>query len=214
MEDSNQITKEKIESAQDHPDFSALLQKALLTSSQTDNKDKHVLLARLVSERLKSKPESILALGSKMACEAISYMTVSQIIILGLAVNFYGIKPNPFPPNGLTEDNFQDWMDNWLTQRLKPYQNIESKRIDFIHLESLSCLKVNTFIGRGLDGMFDKDNFKFNFEKMKDVQLKESMKKIWNDGFQNIELTTVGHIIGVSVSDILINTITSFDGWD
>jgi hypothetical protein len=213
LEDSRQIPKEKIESAQDHPDFSAMLHKALLTSAQTDSKDKHIILARLVSERLKSEPESILALGSKMACDAISYATVDQLMILGLAVNFYSIRPNPYPPMGINESNFQDWMDNWLTIRLKPYQAIKYRTIDISHLESLSCLKVNTFIGRGLNEMFKKDNFVYDFEKMKDIQLKDSMKKVW-EGLQKIDLTTVGKIIGISVSDLLTKTNTTFIGWD
>jgi hypothetical protein len=213
LEDSRQIPKEKIESAQDHPDFSAMLHKALLTSAQTDSKDKHIILARLVSERLKSEPESILALGSKMACDAISYATVDQLMILGLAVNFYSIRPNPYPPMGINESNFQDWMDNWLTIRLKPYQAIKYRTIDISHLESLSCLKVNTFIGRGLNEMFKKDNFVYDFEKMKDIQLKDSMKKVW-EGLQKIDLTTVGKIIGISVSDLLTKTKTTFIGWD
>lgn len=214
LEDSKQIPKDKIESAQDHPDFSAMLQKALLTSAQTDSKDKHIILARLVSERLKSEPESILALGSKMACDAISYATVNQLLILGLAANFYGIRPKPFPPIGVNETNFQEYMNTWLTQRLKPYEKIEFKQIDITHLESLSCLKVNTFIGRGLNDMFKKENLVYDFEKMVDIQLREKMKKIWNDGLQKIDLTTVGQIIGVSVSDLLTNTNTTFDGWE
>jgi hypothetical protein len=214
LEESKQISQEKINSAQDHPDFSALLQKALLTSAQTDNKDKHVILARLVSERLKTEPESILALGSKMACDAISYATVNQLMILGLAVNFYGIRPNQYPPLVVNETNFQAWLDNWLITRLKPYQNITFREIDITHLESLSCLKVNTFIGRGLNEMFQKDNLIYDFEKMRDVPLKDSMKKIWEQGIQKIDLTTVGQIIGVSVSDLLTNTTTTFDGWE
>ena len=61
---------------------------------------------------------------------------------------------------------------------------------------------------------FGKDNFKYDFEQMKDAELKESMKKIWNGDFQKIDLTTVGQIIGVSVSDLLTNTTTTFDDWE
>lgn len=214
LEESSPIGKERIESAQDHPDFSVMLQKALLTSAQTESKDKHMLLARLVSERLKSEPESILALGSKMACDVIAYATVNQLMILGLAANIYGIRPAPYPPLGIDETNFQDWLDNWLITRLTPYQNITFKQIDIVHLESLSCLKVNTFIKRNLNDMFKKDTLTYDFEKMKNALLRDSMRKIWSEGLEEIDLTTVGQIIGVSVSDLLTNTNTAFDGWD
>lgn len=213
LEESNVISKEKIESAQDHPDFSALLQKALLTSAQTNSKDKHIVLARLVSERLKSEPESVLALGSKMACDAIAYITVNQMMILGLAVNFYGIRPSPNPPLGTTKENFQLKLENWLTPNLKHYEGLECKTIDITHLESLSCLKVNTFIGRDINDIYRVQEYSFDFDKLSDTKLKESIKKAWEDGLQKVDLTTVGQIIGVSVSDLLTNTTTTFQGW-
>jgi hypothetical protein len=49
-----------------------------------------------------------------------------------------------------------------------------------------------------LNDMFQKDNLIYDFEKMRDVSLKDSMKKIWEQGLQKIDLTTVGQIIGVS----------------
>ena len=54
----------------------------------------------------------------------------------------------------------------------------------------------------------------YDFEQMKDQKLRDTMKKIWEEGLQKIDLTTVGQIIGVSVSDLLTNTNTSFDGWE
>lgn len=80
LEDQKTVSKEKIDQAQDHPDFSAFLQKALLTSAQTDSKDKHKLLARLVSERLTSEPESVFSLASKMACDALSFASIPNYV--------------------------------------------------------------------------------------------------------------------------------------
>lgn len=215
LEDSHQITKEKIDSAQDHPDFSILLQKALITSSQTEDKDKHKILAKIVSERMKSNPETILSLSSKMACDAISFATNNQLMILGLAVNFFGIRPNFYnQANIFTQEQFQENVDNYLIIRLKPYQNIFIREIDIAHLESLSCLKNTSFFSRGYEGIFDHNNLKYDLEKMKNIQLKEFIKNIWSQGFANIELTTVGQIIGVSVSDLVSNTNTSMMGWE
>lgn len=214
LENSMQVTKEQIDKAQNHPDFSALLQKALITSAQTDSNEKHKILAKIVSERLKSEPESILALGSKMACDAISYATTNQLFILGLAVNIFGIRPNPFPPIGMEESAFQGFMDFWLITRLFPYKNVQLRNIDLTHLESLSCLKYNQFVGRDLNVMFQTGTYKYDFEKMPEPEIKNALKRYWESGLQKIDLTTVGQIIGISVSDILTNTNTSYEGWE
>ncbi len=215
LEDEKIISKETIDQAQDHPDFSAFLQKALLTSAQTDSKDKHKLLARLVSERLSAEPESVFSLASKMACDALSFASNNQIMLLGLLTNFYTIRPHPFPPVGITPEKFQEWMDNWITQRLLPFKKIAIGKQDLNHLESLSCLKINQFIGRDLNQMYSVGDFKFDFNLLKDVDLKEIIQKFWNESkLQAIDLTTTGQIIGVLSSDMISNTKTSFDGWE
>ena len=214
LEESKQISNDKIQTAQDHPDFSALLQKALITSAQTDSKDKHKILARLVSERLKSEPESILSLGSKMACDVISFITVNQMFILGFAANLYGIRPNFKQIVGADQFVIQDMLDNWIISRLNPYRGIKLRQIDATHLESLSCLKVNPFLGRDLNNLYKINDTYYDFDKMKDVNLRDLVKKLWNEGLQKIDLTSTGQIIGVSVSDLLSNSNTTFDGWD
>lgn len=215
LEDEQKVSKEKIDQAQDHPDFSAFLQKALLTSAQTDNKDKHKLLARLVSERLSSEPESVFSLASKMACDALSFTSTNQILLLGLLTNLFTIRPHPFPPVGLTPDKFQEWMDTWITQRLLPFKNLAIGKQDLNHLESLSCLKINQFIGRDLNQMYTVGDFKFDFNLLKAVDLKENIQKFWTESkLQAIDLTTTGQIIGVLSSDMISNTQTSFEGWE
>lgn len=215
LEESQQIPQEKIETAQDHPDFSSLLQKAILSASQTESKNKHALLARIVSERLKSEPETIFALSSKLACDAISYATVNQLLILGLTTNLYNIRPQPFPPMGIPGSQLVDWYDTWITARLKPYENIVIRSIDLNHLESLSCLKILSFVGRDINKIYSTKEFSFTFTDLKDTSLKEKIISFWNEHkLEQIDLTTVGQIIGVSVSDLLTNSTTSFVGWE
>jgi hypothetical protein len=57
----------------------------MISASQTDREEKHQLLSRPVAERIKAHPESLIALASKMACDAISYATANQLKILGLS---------------------------------------------------------------------------------------------------------------------------------
>ena len=81
LENGKMVSPEQISSSQEHPDFSVVLQKAMISASQTESKEKHQLLSRLVAERIKAAPESLMALTSKMACDAISYTTSNQLVI-------------------------------------------------------------------------------------------------------------------------------------
>ena len=87
LEKSRQVSEEALVTAQEHPDFSVVLQKAMLSAAQTDSEEKHELLSRLVAERIQASPESMLSMASKMACDAISFTTPNQLKILGLLTN-------------------------------------------------------------------------------------------------------------------------------
>lgn len=214
LEESMQVSQENINLAQNHPDFSVLLQKAILASAQTDNNDKHKILAKIVSERLKSEPESILSLGSKMACDAISYLTSNQLMILGLAANLFSIRPNVPLPVRSDDTNTKDSLDFHFIITLSPYKDIFLRRIDIIHLESLSCLKFNTFVVHNKSNLYTNDDYVFRLDNIRDPELRESIFTNWDKGLQHIDLTTVGLIIGISVSDILTNKNTLFEGFE
>ena len=72
--DSDRI-KRQIESVLGNPDLSALLKDALIASSRTANEYKRKILARMVSERLRSQSEGLVALTSTLVCDAVKHLT-------------------------------------------------------------------------------------------------------------------------------------------
>lgn len=219
IEDQNVISQERINKAQDYPDFSALLQKAFLISSQTESKEKHILLARIVSERLTSESESIFSLASRMACDAISYISSNQIKLLGLIANTHLISPEISSFDGEQIELTQENMDDWFTTRFTPFKSLIIGVQDLHHLESISCLKRSGSYGMKFDMFYsifntNKDS-RFNFKLLKDVELMNKINDLWEKGkLQKIDLTTIGQIIGVMASDLLSNTTTSFTNWE
>lgn len=207
LEKSRQVSEEALITAQEHPDFSVVLQKAMLSAAQTDSEEKHELLSRLVAERIQASPESMLSMASKMASDAISFTTPNQLKILGLLTNFLYVNPN-----GLTHpsQNLQ-----WLQLRLGPFLNLRANHIDYTHLESLSCMKYESFITRDLQKvLFQKFNGVFDYDQFASSQLGVQMLKIWEENaLKSCQLTTVGQMIGVMVGDQYVGGKTDMSGW-
>lgn len=207
LEKSNSISEEALVTAQEHPDFSVVLQKAMLSAAQTDNESKHDLLSRLVAERIQASPESMLSMASKMACDAISYTTPNQLLILGFLTNVLYINPN-----GLFH---QSQHLPWLQARLGPFLGVNPNHMDYTHLESLSCLKFESFITRDLAQILNqKMGSGFDYEGFKSTQLGEKVLAAWEGGsLKSCQLTSVGQILGVMVSDQYVGGKTSMSGW-
>ena len=75
LEDQGTVSKEQIEVAQEHPDFSVALQKAMLTAAQTEDPQKHQLLARTLADRLGAKPEGMRAMKTQGDCGCMVLLT-------------------------------------------------------------------------------------------------------------------------------------------
>jgi len=215
LEQQGEQYKKTIEDSLNHPDFSVLLQKATISSAQTDDKQKHELLARLVSDRLTKGSESLFALSSKLACDAVSMLNLRQMKILGLLTSLILVRPQPFPPTHIVKEIFNIWFVQWLTQRLNVYQDLTLNNLDLLHLESLSCVRVS--IGsRDLQKILSppkESGLTFDYKAFSATEIGKKVKELWESELKHALPTTIGQLIGVYVSDMLTNTHTSLDQW-
>lgn len=208
LENDKILSPDQISSSQEHPDFSVVLQKAMISASQTESKEKHQLLSRLVAERIKAAPESLMALTSKMACDAISYTTSNQLKLLGLISNILYIGPS----STLSEEQYF----GYLQARLGPFSEVRPANLDYLHLEALSCLKFESFLTRDLKIILtDKNQGKFNYDFFKEQPLGNSLIDIWEKHhLKSTQLTSIGQMIGVMVSDQVTGSLTNMVGWE
>lgn len=208
MEDDHTIPKEKIEHAQEQPDFSALLQKSIISAAQTESENKHDILSRIITERLQTENESLLALSSKIACDVVPSLTEKQLQILGLSSDIYVV----IPLQKLDEKQYHQW----LTNRLSPYKNLSFSHLDMLHIEALSCGKFQSFLGGDIKNILSsKNNNVFNYELFAESKIGKAILNIWEQNkLESFNLTTIGQLIGIMVSDRLSNSKTSFANWN
>ncbi|VTX88211.1 LPO_1073/Vpar_1526 family protein [Acinetobacter ursingii] len=205
LEQSGRVPKEQIETAQEDPNFSDALHKSLMVAAQTDNKDKHILLANTLSERLAAEPESLLALTSKISLDVISNITPNQLNILGFALEIMFIEPS----SSTNEDQYTFW----LKERYKNYVNLTISSLDLVHLEALSCLKSNHFMSRDINQVFTIKNKDRGFKKefLEQDELGKKIKELWDDKIEKVDLTSVGQLLGVHVANLKTGTFTPLD---
>jgi hypothetical protein len=189
LEDQGAVSKEQIDVAQEHPDFSVALQKAMLTAAQTEDPQKHQLLARTLADRLGAKPEGMRAMASKLALDAIGYMTPAQLKLLGLIADLLYVNPN----SPLTPQQYRQWCE----ARFTPYAVVSFSNLDLLHLESLSCLKHTPIISKDLVALLTQKNSGAFEPTMLESPLGTHIKALWQQGLQAVDLSSVGQLIGV-----------------
>ncbi|MBN2462477.1 MAG: hypothetical protein JXB43_02630 [Dehalococcoidia bacterium] len=205
-----------IENSLDDPGFSVLLQKAILVSSETSDKQKHELLAKLIADRLTQQSESPFALSSKLACDALSALNIRQLKILGLLTNLFLLRPTNLPLAGTSKELLNAVFQDWLIKRLQVYADLTFTEMDLLHLESLSCAKWDPIVSRDFQKLFEytkEKGFIFDYEAFFATPVGNKIVQLWKTGLEKAIPTTIGQLIGVYVSDVLTGTTTLWDGW-
>lgn len=206
LEETGCVSKDQIDAAQEQPDFSIALQKAILTAAQTSDSQKHQLLAIILSERLQSNTDSLRALASKMAIDVIAFMTPNQLKLLAISADLLCVNPS----SPLSREQFTQWFDT----RFSIYQELTFTNLDLLHLESISCLKQTAFLSRDLSAILSQKANGNLDQALLVSKLGKHIQVLWGQGLQAVDLTSVGQLIGVSTSDLLSGGATSFSGWN
>lgn len=185
------------------PEFSSALQKAVIASSETENKEKHQLLAEVLANRLTSQNESREALLAKMSLNIIPFLTAEQLKLLSLIALFHSL----YPTDTLTPIEFQIW----LTQMFAPYWDMTIDNKDIVYLESLACLKTEN-IGMKLQSNPIIIELKYKLiEKNYGVEVDTSFYKssgfnklevFWNTCMLTTDLTSVGRFIAINTLNL------------
>jgi len=218
LEEGGEQQRELIEDSLNHPDFSILLQKAMISSAQTEDNQKHELIARLVADRLSKGPETLFALMSQAACEAISKMNTTQMKILGCLATVHFMRPEPLPPTPIEDKALENWWVKWFSEKLIVYQDLAPAKMDYLHLESLSCIewseKATYDYGESVHTPANVNPYAFTRTK-----LGGKIFQLWYGNFREAGLgsafpTSTGTLIGIYVSDMLLGTTTALDEWE
>jgi hypothetical protein len=203
LEDSKAVADATIKSAQDDPDFSILLQKAMLSSAQTSDKEKHRVLARLVAERLKANSNSRTAVMTKLACDAIPNLTRIQLHLLGLLAIVYDLN--------LTTPLDAKQYHQLLMARLTRYVGLDFDFHDLSHLEAVSCLRNSAPAGRDFSANLSARNKggDFDFDRFSREPTGKSILEMWARWeLWSVIPTTTGMLVGIYVSDSVAGVIT------
>ncbi|MBA7653519.1 hypothetical protein ES703_61369 [subsurface metagenome] len=212
--------KKQIEDALSDPDFSALLHDAMIASARTESPEKHKLLARIVSERLLARQESLVALAGNLACDAVPHLSPKHLYCLGIMNLVYHIRPYPFPPK-IPPKIFNDWWTNWLSNMLSPMMTIgKMTPIDYAHLVSVSCITYDYLGSRNLKGVLsppessEGSEFEWDADKFfADTKIGKELSELWKAGMEHAVPTSAGQLIGIYVRDLLTGTTTNIR-WD
>lgn len=207
LENQRLLGERQIASEESHPQFARLLERTLLNAAETEDSDKHDLLARLVANRLAVASETTVALASQIACDTIARCTRDQLCLLALVCFVDEVHVR----DPLDEPGFGHWLDVFL----RPFDDFEFQDIDARHLVALGAITYDPARERDLvvGLQLKNQNDEIDFVKLLELARVEMLKINWDMGMAGIRLTSVGSIVGGLVLDQLLGKRSEPPKW-
>jgi hypothetical protein len=218
--------EDKTKQALADPDYTDLLQEAVLGAARTNSEQKHELLARLVTDRLTAEPDSLRNLAAHMACNAVPQLSNMHLKLLGL---LYIIRRHPAPPHimRLPYDERIDIGTKWFLSEISPFIPIGGLTdFDFAHLMAVSCITyVPQLIPSGYGGSSEPGYWKLPIvlrnklcpveelyrlpipvkePQVEQDQIGKDLLSFWSSSnMRKASLTPAGSLIGLYVLDAI-----------
>lgn len=221
---SSDVLARTVDKALADPDVATTVRTAVLSAARTANEEKHSILARAVAERLSSEAESIEAVASNLAVEALPRLAATHLAVLGMTALVYVIRPGiqeilgSHSLHGAVRSSTEMPGSNyitWLKTNLQIHAlNATLGELYLSHLASASCIvlerKVKRDLARTLEPtpkiLFDPRALlpiQFEITDFLDSDpIGRDLGVIWHTGLQHLTLTPAGLLIGTAVHEV------------
>ena len=199
LEAAGTVTAEQLEEALEHPEFSQLMQQAILGAAQTDDQEKHDVLARLIANRLQAQTDGRWALAVKIAVDAVPRLTPNQL----RTVAFVTLINYRVP--GSKEADRDDYVA-FFHRIMEPYRGLDVTYLDAMQLVAVSCgiysiVKPHSLLA-GLKKNLP-DGYVVDQSTLERSELYQALDKAWQEQLFPFRLTSAGLALGANVADAL-----------
>ena len=205
---SDSRTSSRIERAMSDPDFSVVMQKALMSAARSSSQERHRLLARLLGERLLAGEESLELYASDIACDVLPRLSGKHVRCLALVALLFRIGPGRDLDNVPDSEIDAAWT-HWLECHIAAVLPREPATwFDCAHLDSLGCISLRLAKMNSLDKLLSREARKKprgdTWEHLKATELGRRLVESWDKtNLSSSEPTPAGLLIGTRAHDLL-----------
>lgn len=210
---------EAIAQRAEQPAFVVQLQSALVSASQTDSQDIHVLLAGLVSQRLRVEADTTAAHACHRACQVVPDLTSAQLKMLGFLYTLEHMRfgmPKDIADLPANDKRLQDFALAWAQSMLNPFADLTCTDLDRMNLYAVGCCLPSMQWATTTESVLENILARLTgrvlvYPYFKSTKLGVCLEEALRPG--KMILTSVGSLLGMFVADQLANRPTDLLFW-